>query len=191
MKKMLSLLSLFVLTVLLFGCATSSPSRFYTLNATAQPTNAGFPYAVSVGPVTVPPVVDQPQIVTQMGPNQVQIDEFNRWASPLKTDIARVVAENLIKKLGTSRVTTFPQSTVDGVTYRVTIDVLRFESVPGEAATIDALWTIRHTADGRSLPGRSTWREPVKASGFDALVAAHSRALDRLSEDIAKALLAW
>jgi hypothetical protein len=190
MKKMTSLLGLFALLVSLFGCAASSPSRFYTLNAMAQPTSTGFQWAVSVGPVLVPTVVDRPQIVTRISSNQVQIDEFNRWASPLKTDIARVVAENLMIKLGTTRVTTFPQSTADGATHRVTIDILRFESVPGEAATIDALWTVRRTAEGRSLSGRSTWKEPVKVPGFDALVDAHSRSLDRLSDDIAKALLA-
>jgi uncharacterized lipoprotein YmbA len=190
MKKLTSLFGLFALLVSLFGCAASSPSRFYTLNAMAQPTSAAFQYVVSVGPVLVPSVLDRPQIVTRIGLNQVQIDEFNRWASPLKTDIARVVAENLMIRLGTTRVTIFPESTADGATYRITIDVLRFESSPGESATIDALWTIRQMADGRSLSGRSTWREPVNSSGFDALVAAHSRALDRLSEDIAKALLA-
>jgi uncharacterized lipoprotein YmbA len=119
----------------------------------------------------------------------VQINEFNRWVSPLKTDIARVVAENLMMKLGTPQVTTFPQSTADGATYRVAIDVLRFDSLPGESATIDTLWTVRHTADGKSLSGRSTWKEPIKGSGFDTLVDAHNRALERLSEDIAEALL--
>jgi hypothetical protein len=57
--------------------------------------------SVSLGPVTVPTTVDGFQIVVRIGPNQVEIDEFNRWASPLQTDIARVVAENLISMLGT------------------------------------------------------------------------------------------
>jgi uncharacterized protein len=189
MKKMIPLLSLFLLTLLLYGCATSS-SRFYTLNAMALPTQAIFKDAVSVGPVLVPPVVDRPQIVTQIGPNQVQIDEFDRWASPLKMDIARVVAENLMLKLGTSRVTTFPQSTAEGATYRVAIDILRFESITGQEALIDARWTLHNTENERNLEGRSTFKEPVASSGFDALVAAHSRALDRLSDVIARALLA-
>ena len=86
--------------------------------------------------------------------------------------------------------TTFPQSTAEGATYRVTIDVLRLESVFGVDALIDACWNIRNTENGRMQEGRSTFKEPVTASGFDALVAAHSRALDRLSDDIAKAILA-
>jgi uncharacterized protein len=189
MKKMIPLLGLFVLTLLLGGCATS-PSLFYTLNAMAKPSGATFKDAVSVGPVLVTPAVDRPQIVTQIGTNQVQINEFDRWASPLKMDIARVVAENLMLKLGTSRVTTFPQSTAEGAAYRVTIDVLRFESVFGMEALIDARWTIKNMGNGQISEGRSTFKEPVTSSGFDALVAAHSQALDRLSDVIAQALLA-
>ena len=54
-----------------------------------------------VGPVSVPAVVDRPQIVVTTGPNQVRLDEFNQWASPLQNNIARVVAENLVAMLGT------------------------------------------------------------------------------------------
>jgi len=190
MKKKTSLLLFFSLIVLLCGCATGS-SRFYTLSAMAQATpGGGFPYAVSVGPVTVPSAVDRPQIVTRIGPNQVRIDEFNRWASPLKTDIAGIVAENLIRRLGSARVTTFPQTSAEGATYRVTIDVLSLESVPGESAAIDTLWTVRRIEDGRIRSGRTTAKEPAAGPGYEALVAAHSRALGRLSEDIVQALTA-
>ena len=66
--------------------------------------------SVAVGPVSVPAAVDRPQIVVSTGPNQVRLDEFNRWASPLQNNIARVVAENLVAMLGTPRVTLFPQT---------------------------------------------------------------------------------
>ena len=61
--------------------------------------------SVVVGPVSVPAVVDRPQIVVNTGPNQVRLEEFNRWASPLQNNIARVVADNLVAMLGTPRVT--------------------------------------------------------------------------------------
>ena len=190
MKKKTALLFFFSLIVLLWGCS-AAPSRFYTLSTTARASPGGtFPYAVSVGPVTIPPAVDRPQIVSRIGPNQVRIDEFNRWASPLKADIARIVAENLSGQLGSARVTTFPQAAADEAAYRVTIDVLSLESVPGKSAAIDALWTVRRIEDGRVRSGCTSWKEPAVDPGYDALVAAHSRALERLSEDIAQALIA-
>jgi uncharacterized lipoprotein YmbA len=65
-----------------------------------------------------------------------------------------------------------------------------FDSAPGEAATLDAVWTVRRTKDGRTETGRTTVREAVQENGYDALAAAHSRAVARLSRDIADAVRA-
>ena len=72
--------------------------------------------------------------------------------------------------------------------YRVGIEVQTFESAPGQAATLDAVWTVARTKDGRSRTGRTTVREPAPQPGYDALAAAHSRAVARLSRDIADAV---
>jgi uncharacterized lipoprotein YmbA len=143
---------------------------------------------VAVGPVSVPAVVDRPEIVVSLGPNQVRLVEFDRWALPLQSNIARVVAENLIVLLGTPRVTIFPQSTSGDAEYRAIIDVQRFESVPGEAAVLDAIWIVRRAKDGKTERGRTTVRETVQARDYDALAAGHSRAAARLSQDIADAV---
>ena len=144
----------------------------------------------SVGPVSVPPLVDRPQIVVNAGPNQVAIDEFNRWASPLQDNLSEVVADNLVAMLGTPKVTLFPQTMSADADYRASIEVQRFESVAGEAAILDAVWTVRRTADEKSKTGRSTVREAVQDKGYPALVAAHSRAAARSSQDIADAVRA-
>ncbi len=146
--------------------------------------------SVSVGPVSVPAAVDRPQIVVRLGPNQVAIDEFHRWASSLPDAIARVVAENLAAMLGTPNVTVFSQPTASGARYRVLVDVLRFESAPGEAALLDAVWTVRNTKDGTTRSGRTTVSEPVPDREYASLAAAHSRALGRLSADLAGAIQA-
>jgi hypothetical protein len=143
-----------------------------------------------VGPVSVPAVVDRPQIVVITGPNQVRLEEFNRWAAPLQNSIARVVADNLVLMLGTPRVTLSAQTLGADADYRAAIDVQRFESTSGEAATLDAVWTLRRTKDGKAETGRTTAREIVQEKSYDALAAAHSRALARLSQDIADAVRA-
>jgi uncharacterized lipoprotein YmbA len=130
--------------------------------------------------------VDRPQIVVSTGPNQVRLDEFNRWAAPLQNNIARVVAENLVAMLGTPRVTLLNAD----VDYRAVIEVQNFESVPGQAAMLDAVWTVRRTKDGKANTGRTTVRETVQEKSYDALAAGHSRAVTRLSQDIADAVRA-
>jgi uncharacterized lipoprotein YmbA len=135
-------------------------------------------------------MVDRPQIVLTTGPNQVAIDEFNRWAAPLQSIIARAVAENLVVMLGTSLVTLFPDATSTDAAYRAVIDVQRFESASGDAATLDAVWLIRRMKDGVSQTGRTTVREAAAEKDYAALVAAHNRAIGRLSQEIADAVRA-
>lgn len=179
------------LCALTAGCA-SPPSQFYTLSATLAPAASASPQAgapsVSVGPVSIPAQVDRPQIVVSAGANQVRLDETNRWAAPLQDNIARAVAANLGALLGTPRVTLFPQTGAADAAYRVLIEVQSFTSAPGEAATLDAVWTVRRTQDGQAQTGRTSVREPVAGAGYADLAAAHSRALAALSRDIAQEL---
>lgn len=172
------------------GCAATPTSHFYTLSAASTPAAMSSHLSVVVGPVSVPAVVDRPQIVVATGPNQVRLEEFNRWASPLQNNISRAVAENLVALLGTPHVTLFPQTLSVDADYRVAIEVQRFDSAPGEAATLDAVWTVSRTKDGKSQTGRTTVREPASEKGYDALAAAHSRALAKVSGDIAAAIRA-
>ena len=190
MRHRTALASVCALAVLATGCASTPPSRFYTLSAASGPAATSSRISVAVGPVSVPAVVDRPQIVVDIGPNQVRLEEFNRWAAPLQNNIARVVADNLVLMLGTPRVTLAAQSLSADADYRAAIEVQSFQSAPGEAAIVDAVWTVRRTKDGKTEPGRTTARETVQVKSYDALAAAHSRALARLSQDIAAAVRA-
>jgi uncharacterized protein len=188
-SRIAKLISIALTAALAAGCSTS-PSRFYSLASTATadgtpPTSA----AVMVGPVTIPAAVDQPEFVVQVAPNRVEVNEYNRWVSPLNDSIARAVAGDLVVLLGTPEVANSELANFVP-DYRVTIDVQRFESVQGQAATLEAVWTVRKTAGGEIRSGRTVAREPVQGQGFDALAAAHSRAIARMSGDIAAAIRA-
>ena len=191
MRRVALIVTSCTVAALAAGCS-SAPSHFYTLSRSATPTAvpAAAPSSMSVvvGPVSIPAIVDQPQIVVSTGPNQVSLDEFNRWASPLQNNISRVVAENLVAMLGTPRVSLFQQSLNADADYRVAIEVQSFESALGDAATLNAVWVVRRTKDGKTETGRAAVREPAQEKSFDALAAAHSRALARMSQDIADAI---
>ena len=172
------------------GCGTSAPARFYTLDATAASDGtAPVSYPIMVGPVSVPAAVDRPEFVVQAAPNRVEVDEFNRWAAPLNDAVAQVVAGDLVKLLGTPNVASAPMANFVPA-YRVTIDIQRFDSVPSQAALVEAVWTVHSTAGGETRSGRTVAREAVQGDGFDALAAAHSRALAKMSGDIAGAIRA-
>lgn len=172
--------------LLLAACASTPPSRFYTLSGAPAPAAPASTLSIVVGPVTIPAVVDRPEIVVTVSENEVWLDEFNRWAGPLPEAIAVATAEDLAAALGTLRATSAVQSATDA-DYRVAIEVQRFESAPGSYALLDAVFTVRRTADGRTTTGRTTARETPADKSYDALAAAHSRALARLARDIADA----
>ena len=179
---------LFLVTVAA-GCS-SAPSRFYTLNSTATGGGtANSNVAVIVGPVSIPAEVDRPQFTVQVAPNRVAVDEFNRWAAPLGDNIGRVVAGNLGILLGTPNVATLPTANFNSA-YRVSINIQRFETVPGKSALVDAVWMIRPPSGGATQSGRTVASEPVSDDSYDSLAAAHSRALAKVSSDIAAAIRA-
>jgi uncharacterized lipoprotein YmbA len=120
----------------------------------------------------------------------VEILESQRWAEPLKSEIPRLIAENLRRLLGSSRVSSYLQHAGVDADYRLLVDIQRFESVGGEAVTIEAVWSLRRSTGGTAKTGRSLVREPVNAVGYDPLVSAYGRALLAVSRDLAEAIRA-
>jgi len=170
------------------GCATSPPARFYTLSGAPAPAAYASGVTVAVGPVSIPAAVDRPEIVVAVDANEVRLDEFNRWAAPLADGIALAVAADLAAQLSTPRVVLLAQAGAD-TEYLVALVVQRFESAPGSHALVDAAWTVRRR-DGAASGGRTVAREPAPERGYDALAAAHGRALARVSADVAAAVRA-
>lgn len=177
----------------LTGCGTSPRETYYTLSAGAvmngaAPASVESTYSVAVGPITLPEVVDRPQLVLRVGPNEVTFVELHRWAGPLKSEIPRIIADNLAAYLNVKRVAAYPQNAGENADYRVLVDIQRFDSTMGESAIIDALWTVKRVSDGTLRTGRSSARESSSGGTYDTMVAAHSRALATISRDIAEAI---
>jgi uncharacterized protein len=183
------LISIAIVVIAACGCSTT-PARFYTLDSTATPDGAPAAHiSVAVGPVSVPASVNQPQFVVQVASNRVELDEFNRWAAPLNDGIARAVAGDLVVLLGTPDVATSPMANFSPA-YSVAINVQRFESTRNRGALLDAVWAVHQTKGGAMRSGRTVVQEAAQGDSYDALAAAHSRALARMSGDIAAAIRA-
>lgn len=173
------------------ACSTSPKVNFYTLSAIAKATDVkpGSPQGggVAIGPVTLPEIVDRAQLVVQLKDSQVDILEFHRWAEPLKSQIPRLMADDVGRLLGSYRVTAYPQIAGSDADVMVPVDIQRF-STEGDNVVIDAFWTLRRNSGEVARSGRSTVREAVVGKGYDAMVEAYSRALLSISSDIADAL---
>ena len=179
--------------VSLIGCASSPSETYYTLSAGAAvngstSATSKSAYSIAVGPITLPEVVDRPQMVLRAGPNQVSIVELHRWAGQLRNEVSRVIADNLAADLNVKWVAAYPQSAGDHADYHVLVDIQRFDSTMGESVAIDALWTVKRASDGALRTARSTALESSSGGTYEAMVAAHSRALATISREIAEAI---
>jgi len=177
---------------LLASCAATPPDRYYRLLASAEAAPAVVPAGprptVAVAAVSVPEIVDRPQIVT-LGPgSEVRLSEQHRWAEPLKLAIGRLVADHLSQALGGALVSAYPAEPAADTAYRVSLNVQRFDSELGVAAHTTVLWTVRRLADGQQRSGRSALRTVPADASHDALAAAHAQALGRIADEIARAL---
>lgn len=191
MRRATSCLVLAIVIASLGACKSPSAS-FYTLSPDHALVSGGAarPIVAVIGPVTIPEVVDRPQIVTRVANNEVVVNEFARWAEPLNNDIGRVIAADLSVLLNSPQISVFDATRDPLNVWRVRIDVMRFESVPAREVTVEVLWVVRPPGKGRPIMGRSIAREIVSGPGFEPLVAAHDHALASVSRDIAAAVQA-
>ena len=192
MRMHRSWLAVVALALFTSACSRSPRATFYTLLPAAVPqaqTPGGAYPSVVVGPVTIPELVDRPQLVVRVAENRVDVLETHRWAEPLKSEIPRLMARDLGRLLGSDRVSSYGQSAAADATHRVLVDIVRLESAPGGSVTVEAVWTVRRAA-GETRRGRSLVQEKVAGAGYEELVAACSRALAGVSVDIANAIRA-
>lgn len=108
--------TLLLLTLILGGCAGSSPdSHYFTLSAVPSPDQArpGRP-ALHVTLFHLPQLYDRQQMVFRTGAQSVDIDETDRWAEPLDRMAARILAQDLAQRR--------PQPSGDEVGVQVAID---------------------------------------------------------------------
>lgn len=172
---------------LLVGCGTSPAPRYFTLgDSSLLSVPQGRTPSIVIAQTNLPELIDRPQLVLRQADNRVRIDEWMRWAEPLRRDIPRVLADELGRLLDSGRVLSLP---VDGqgfdADFRLLLDVQRLEAVEGQGAQVDIVWRLV-PRQGKPIFGRSTLRESSVSNEPEQLVAAQRRALKAVAEDIAR-----
>jgi hypothetical protein len=185
--------------VLLFmiGCTSSPASRFYTLSSLQKggserrESTSDQGLVIIVGPIKFPAYLDRTEIVTRSGSNKIIVSDFDVWAGSLAEDFSRALAENLSVLLSTESVFVYPRIHPDIAKYRIGVDVIRFDGSLGGDVSLIARWGIFEVKERKMVFARkSTIIEPSGANGYEAMVAADSRALEKLSREIAASILA-
>jgi uncharacterized lipoprotein YmbA len=180
------------MALLLAACAgPTRPTSFYTLTPTAEPAGrAAAGLVVGLGPLTLPQYLDRPDIVTRAGENEMRLADFHKWAEPVEPMLTRVLAEDLYRLLGARDVIPLPQRRDVALDRTVEVDVGRFDADQAGRVVLDARWRVYDATGERVL---ATGRAGIEEAGaavpdYGAVVAAMSRAVGRLAEEIAAAV---
>lgn len=178
--------------LLVTGCASTPTYTFYTLSA-MQAVDEKLPTVyrsnnatISVNLVSFPSYLDRPQIVTRPTAHTLAIHEFQRWGGSLEDDFMRVLGENLSILLNTQHIFLPRQNAPFTIDYRVAINVKRFDGNLGEQIVLDVDWMIiTQENKERTVIRKSVIREAVESNDYESLVSAKSKAVEKLSHEIA------
>ena len=91
--------------------------------------------------------------------------------------------------MATNQVHLYPWQRSITIDYQITIDIIRLDGILGEEVMLVARWSIIDSQKKALVQTRrSTIVEPVSSDGYAPLVSAQSRALGKLSKEIADTL---
>jgi uncharacterized protein len=189
--KTCALFAFLFLTVVCFsGCSTRShPADFYLLSPQPLPQLAARDGLIGVLPVRIPDYLDRPQIVTRTGENTLDLNEFHRWAEPLRVNITAILVQNLSHILQTDGIINTNQNLGLPLRFQVGMDVLRFDGELGGLVILSGRWSI-FSGDGKevSVARGFSFQEQTDSETYADFVAAMSRTIAELSRVIAEEL---
>lgn len=178
-------------TALAAGCSSTPPTRFHSLlgGAPATPARPATPWHLDLGPVSVPAAVDQPQWVVRLPDDSLRMLEQERWVAPLRDELRAALLDGLQQRWGA--IDTRNASAPAGQpAWRVRVDIVRFESVSGQAAWLDARWSAaRAGSPPAALSCAVSLQQPAAADAM-SLAAAHRRAVSALADRIGASVTA-
>ncbi len=175
------------------------PTQFFVLSAAAE-TGAIAPVeasreasresagevAVGVAPVEFPEYLNRREVVTRSSSNELVINRYYQWASPLRGDFERVLAANLGAMIPTRRATVLPFRRAFPLDYEVRMSVDRFERLADGTVVLDARWAVLAQANEKAITIEdASIRIQRVANDYPSIVAAMSRAIADLSRKVA------
>ncbi len=180
----------FVLSMLVVGCGTSPPVRYFSLDPVydAVENDGEERPIVGLGQLRTPNFLFRSQMVTRGRGGELVVHDFRRWSEPLDQAIHRVVAANVDSLVNELTVIAFPYEATIRPAYRVHGSVDRFDVDDTGLAVMIVQWGIT-ASDGTvvSAPRRSRYQARATNAGDPAaVVEALNDLLASFSRDIAE-----
>ncbi|PBP48517.1 hypothetical protein CCL11_07215 [Pseudomonas syringae] len=182
------------------GACTSTQTHYYTLiapmSATSTAASKPMPFQFEMLPVIMPVQPHHPPLVVRQGNGSLAILDTERWGSPLGDEFHDALTPQLERRFGSRDMAGLPKNS-DQPTLSLRTDVRRFESMPGNYALIDVVWTLGLREAGatagskrQSLTCSSVIREQA-GEGMENLIMAYQKAVAQLADKIAATAASW
>jgi uncharacterized protein len=174
---------------LLVGACASAPGHLYTLDTVARPSAAtrwDLPI-VLVGPITVPEMVDRPQLVVREGQYGVVVNEQERWATPLKDSLPVLIATQLGERCPRARFRLLSSAATEEPHARLAIEFTNIEINRATGVSVVATWTYRDGSK-RGIEGVGEGHSGINSTNFSSYVDGMQRALVAWANNVATQL---
>lgn len=183
-----------ILGIILTACSNTPTVQFYVLESLNQASPSSIsttkPLSIGIGPVTIPVLLEHKQIVTRLPGNGVQLAEFQQWASPLQDNLLQALTHNVSSLQVGNIVRAYPWSIHGTVDLQVIVDIIRFDTTPGQSANLEANWTIKNESNHDVLKnGHTVINHALADSTYPSTVRALSKLLGEFSQEISLAVL--
>jgi uncharacterized lipoprotein YmbA len=174
--------------LLVGGCGSSPNTAYYTLAAVSGTARQASLGTIEVRRPGIAGYLDRAEILGQWDGQRLQFSESACWGEPITSMIGRVLAEDLTDRLrgtiafGASSVLSIQASTV------VEVAIQKFDLGPDGQVHLHAFASVRGAGQPSTRAVALSVRPTTTETG--AVVAAMSRLLGQLADEIASAVLA-
>jgi uncharacterized protein len=182
--------ALLLTSLLLGGCASSPPVHFFVLDPIAPASGVSKPAgpAVQIASVHLPATLDRQQIVREVAPNQLSVDDQNRWGAPLPDMARRILSQDLTSRLAPGRLVLAEQPAPAG-TSAISVDIVEFDLGASGSVVLDGTWSIVASgADVAAASYRFRLSRPAVRGDYADQARVMSVLLGELADSIAQAL---
>lgn len=171
------------LAVLMASCAIQA-DRFYALTPLpdAARAPAGTLSTHVVLNVTIPPVVDRPELVLHDSNGRVLILEHERWAAPFAEQVSEALARDIERRRSDVVVADRGFDREGALPVKIRVDVVRMSARRSGQATLEAHWRIVDPAAKTDEIGGDVFSAPIEGEAYSAVAQAFSVCLASLAD---------
>jgi uncharacterized lipoprotein YmbA len=169
---------------LLCACVTSRPDHFYILSAQpprdAQPPSS--PSTPVVLKVTLPSLVDRPEMILNKTADGIVVLEHERWGAPLADLVVQTLGQDIERRRGDLLVGGQGAARLNGAAIKITVDVVQMTARPGDRVSIEAHWRIIDARKSSELAGSEVFSAHLTPDTYAAIARGLSECVAHLAD---------